>query len=350
MLETTPPRPGLIEGMPKAELHMHLEGSIEPERMFELARRNHIRLPWQTVEEARAAYRFTDLAGFLAIYYEGCKVLLTADDFFDLAWDYLRRVHAENVVHAEIFVSAQANTRRGVPLGAMMDGLDAALRQARERFGMTGALLLGLQRHFGPDDALATVEEARPWRDRIAGIGLGGAELPHPPALFERAFARARDLGWRTMAHAGEEGPAAYVADAVDVLKVDRIDHGVRCEDDPALMRRLADLGVPLTVCPVSNVKLGVFPSMRAHNIQRLLAAGLKVTVNSDDPSYFDAYMNENFRQVREVHALDERDLYTLVRNGFEAAFLPDQEKAGLVARLDAYWDGCGARRSGAGQ
>ncbi|MGE3928005.1 MAG: adenosine deaminase, partial [Lautropia sp.] len=195
---TASPAAGLIEGMPKAELHMHLEGSLEPERMFALARRNRVALPWASVEQLRAAYHFPDLAAFLKLYYEGCKVLLGAEDFFELAWDYLQRAHAENVVHAEVFLSVQANTRRGVPLAAMVDGVDAALKQAHERFGMSCALLLGMQRHYGADDALATVEEARPFRDRIAGIGLGGAELPYPPALFERAFARARELGWYT--------------------------------------------------------------------------------------------------------------------------------------------------------
>jgi adenine deaminase len=336
----------LIDGMPKAELHMHLEGSLEPERMFALAQRNGVTLPWQTLEEARAAYRFPDLAAFLKLYYEGCQVLMKPEDFFDLAWDYLERVHGEHVVHAEVFLSAQANTRRGVPLAAMVEGVDAALRQARERFGMSSALLLGMQRHFGADDAMATLEEARPHRDRIAGIGLGGAEVPYPPALFERVFARARELGWRTMCHAGEEGPASYVADAIDVLKVDRIDHGVRCEDDPDLVRRLAELQVPLTVCPISNVKLGVFPSMRAHNIKRLLDAGLKVTVNSDDPSYFFGYMNENFRQVQQAHGLTEGELYTLARNGFEAAFLSPEDQATRIAQLDAHWDACAAARA----
>lgn len=340
----------LIATMPKAELHMHLEGSIEPELMFALAQRNGLALPWRSVEELRSAYHFADLGAFLAIYYEGCKVLLTEQDFFDLAWAYLERVQAENVVHTEVFLSAQANTRRGVPLQAMVEGVQAALRQARERFGMSGALLLGMQRHFGPDDAMATLREALPLRDSIAGIGLGGAELPNPPAPFERVFAFARELGWHTMAHAGEEGPAQYVADTVDVLKVDRIDHGVRCEDDPALVRRLAQLQIPLTVCPISNVKLGVFPSMREHNIKRLLDAGLKVTVNSDDPSYFDGYMNENFLQVQEAHALDEVDIYTLARNGFESAFLGAPERASLIAALDAHWASRCATRPAAGQ
>jgi adenosine deaminase len=338
----------LIEGMPKAELHMHLEGSIEPELMFALARRNGVKLPWATVEECRAAYRFEDLAAFLKIYYEGCQVLLTEQDFFDLAWDYLQRVHGENVVHAEVFLSAQANTRRGIPLGAMVEGVDAALKQARDRFGMTGALLLGMQRHFGADDAMATLEEARPFRDRIGGIGLGGAELPYPPAQFERAFAHARELGWKTMCHAGEEGPASYVADAVDVLKVDRIDHGVHCDQDPALVERLAQLQVPLTICPISNVMLGVYPSMREHNIAALLRAGLKVTVNSDDPSYFAGYMNENFRQVQQAHGLGEGELYVLARNAFDASFLPDGEKAARIADLDRWWDGNGAQRPAA--
>ena len=326
-----------IQGMPKAELHLHLEGSIEPARMMQLARRNCISLRYPDEAALRAAYDFSGLQSFLDIYYEGCKVLRTQADFHDVAWDYLKRVHGENVVHAEIFLSAQANRRAGVAVGAMVEGVDAAMARARDTLGMSCALLLGMQRHLGEDDALATVQEALPYRDRIAGLGLGGAERPNPPAGFVRLFERARELGWHTMAHAGEDGPAHYVENAVDLLKVDRIDHGVRCEDDPALMQRLVDMQIPLTVCPVSNVELGVFASMKDHNIGRLLAAGLNVTINSDDPSYFDAYMNDNFARTQEALALGFDEIHRLARNGLQAAFMPEREMERHISALDAF-------------
>ena len=327
----------LIDTLPKAELHMHLEGSLEADLLFRLAGRNAVTLRWPSEEALRAAYRFSSLQDFLDVYYAGLTVLLTEQDFFDMTWAYLERVHADHVLHAEVFVSPQAHTRRGVAFEVMFEGIWAALRQARERLGMTGGVLLGLQRQWSEDDAFAMIEQARPVADRVLGLGLGGPELPHPPAKFVRAFARARDLGWKTVAHAGEEGPAAYVADCIDLLEVDRIDHGVRCEDDPRLVKRLAELQVPLTVCPLSNIELKVFPSMREHNLARLLRAGVKVTINSDDPSYFGGYMTANFEASVKALALTRQEVVAIARNGFEAAFLPEAQRTAHLARLDAW-------------
>jgi adenosine deaminase len=327
----------LITTMPKAELHIHLEGSLEPEMMFRLAARNGVALPYRSEAELRAAYRFGSLQSFLDVYYAGLSVLVTEADFYDMTWAYLERVHAETVVHTEVFVAPQAHTRRGVPLAAVIEGVDAALTEGGRRFGLTTRLILGLQRQWSEADALAVLDEAARYRDRVAGIGLGGPELPHPPQKFIRAFERARAMGWRTVAHAGEEGPAAYVADTVDLLKVDRIDHGVRCAEDPLLVARLATLGIPLTVCPLSNVQLRVFPSLAAHNVKRLLDAGLRVTINSDDPSYFGGYVNENFCATQAALDLSIDDVYALARNGFTAAFLDAAGKARYLARLDAH-------------
>ena len=315
---------------------MHLEGSLEPALMFKLAARNGVALRYRSEEELRGAYRFSDLQSFLDVYYAGLAVLLAERDFHDLTWAYLERAHAENIVHAELFVSLQAHTRRGVALAAVVEGIDAALRGGREKLGMTTRLILGIQRQWPEEEALAMIEAALPWRERIAGIGLGGPELAHPPRKFARAFERARALGWRTVAHAGEEGPAAYVAEALDVLKVDRVDHGVRCEEDPALVARLARLQIPLTVCPISNVKLRVFPDLGSHNLKRLLDAGVRVTVNSDDPAYFLGYINDNYVGCQEKLGLTREQLYALARNSFTSAFLDDEERSRYLASLDA--------------
>jgi adenosine deaminase len=322
--------------MPKAELHMHLEGSLEPDLMFELGARNGVQLPYGSEDELRAAYRFTNLQSFLDIYYAGLTVLRTERDFHDMTAAYLRRAHADNVLHAEVFISPQAHTRRDVPLGAVMEGILSAFQGAAREYGMSTCLILGIQRQWTEEDALAMLDAAMPWGDRIAGIGLGGPELAHPPRKFARAFERARAAGWRTVAHAGEEGPAAYVAEAVDVLKVDRVDHGVRCTEDPALVARLAELRIPLTVCPVSNVKLRVFSDLASHNLKKLLEAGVVVTVNSDDPSYFLAYVNDNYIGCQKALGLSAEELRTLARNSFIAAFLENKERSAYLARLDA--------------
>jgi adenosine deaminase len=302
--------------------------------MFRLAARNGITLRYRSEEELRGAYHFTNLQSFLDVYYAGLTVLLKERDFHDMTAAYLHRAHADNVVHTEVFISPQAHTRRGVPLGAVIEGIDAALQAARRDFGLTSRLILGIQRQWSEDEALAMLEAARPWRERVAGIGMGGPEVPNPPRKFARAFERARALGWRTVAHAGEEGPAAFVAETIDVLKVDRVDHGVRCEEDPALVARLAQEQIPLTVCPISNVKLHVFPDLASHNLKRLLDAGVCVTVNSDDPSYFLGYVNDNYLACQEALGLSREDVYALARNSFTAAFLDDAERAKHIAKL----------------
>ena len=332
------PLHALIAGMPKAELHMHLEGSIEPELTFALAERNRVAIPYRSVEELRAAYRFTSLQSFLDVYYAGCKVLVAEQDFYDMTIAYLERARADNVVHAEVFISPQAHTRRGVPLEVLFQGIDRALRDGGRRLELSTRLILGFQRQFSEDEAFAIVERALRWRDRIVGFGLGGPELGNPPAKFARVFEYCRSLGFRVVAHAGKEAPAAYVAETVDVLKVDRIDHGVRCEEDPALVERLAALQVPLTVCPLSNVKLGVFPDVASHNLKRLLRAGLMVTVNSDDPSYFGGYVNDNYVACQQALGLTMEDVHRLAKNGFRAAFLPDADKRRYCQMLDAHF------------
>ena len=328
-----------IAGMPKAELHMHLEGSLEAALMFRLARRNKVALKWDSEDQLRAAYSFRNLQDFLDVYYAGLTVLLTEADFFDMTWAYLEKVHSENVRHTEVFISPQAHTRRGIAFEAMFDGTWNALKQAESRFGMSTGLIFGIQRQWSEDDALAMFDQARHVRDRVLGIGLGGPELPNPPAKFVRAFERARAEGWKTVAHAGEEGPASYVADTIDLLRVDRVDHGVRCGEDAALVARLAQSRIPLTVCPLSNVDLKVFPVLAAHNLKTLLRAGVNVTINSDDPSYFGGYMNENFSATQEALNLSADDVLAIARNGFEAAFLPAQVKARNIAELEAYWN-----------
>ncbi|NKC33546.1 adenosine deaminase [Falsiroseomonas selenitidurans] len=328
----------LIDRMPKAELHMHLEGSLEPELLFALARRNGVEIGFDSEEALRAAYSFTKLQDFLDIFYAGLRVLRTERDFHEMTLAYLRRVRQDNVLHAEVFISPQAHTRRGIPFEAMFEGVDSALRQAERDLGMTAGLILGFQRQFDESDAFDVVRQAKPYADRFVGFGMGGPELGNPPAKFARVFAACRAAGHKVVAHAGEEGPAQFVCDAVDLLKLDRVDHGVRCADDPELVKRLAGEGVPLTVCPCSNIKLRVFDRMQDHNLATLLRAGVKVTINSDDPSYFGGYMNENFRQAATALDLTEAELYRLARNGMEAAFVTPARRAELLAALDGAW------------
>jgi adenosine deaminase len=328
----------LIATMPKAELHMHLEGSIEPDLMFRLAARNGIKLNYASEAELQAAYDFSNLQSFLDVYYAGLTVLLTEQDFYDMTLDYMRRAHADHVVHAEVFISPQAHTRRGVPFAAMARGINAALQDAGREFGMTSGWIAGLQRQWPEEDAFAMLESMQAHPAGILGLGLGGPEVGNPPQKFERVFERARALGLRTVAHAGEEGPAAYVADTVDLLKVDRIDHGVHCDQDTRLVERLAHSQVPLTVCPISNVKLKVYPDLAAHNLKRLLRAGLRVTVNSDDPSYFLGYVNANYIGCQEALDLTREDMHALAKNSFTSAFIPDAEKTRYVGMLDTHF------------
>ncbi len=333
---TTPLEP-LLRRMPKAELHLHIEGSLEPELIFKLAHRNGVRLPYASIEVLRQAYAFTDLQSFLDIYYAGASVLLQEQDFFDMAWAYFERAAADRVVHAEIFFDPQTHTDRGVPIDRVILGLARACQRAKTELGVSSALILCFLRHLSEEAAFQTLEQALPWREHFVGIGLDSSERGNPPEKFARVFARARDLDLHRVAHAGEEGPPAYIEAALDVLQVERIDHGVRCSDDPALVRRLAASRTPLTVCPLSNVKLCVFPSMADHNLPALLAAGLCVTVNSDDPAYFGGYVNQNFVETfAALPQLTAADARQLAANSFEASFAAPELKAGWLRDLDA--------------
>lgn len=325
-----------IRALPKAELHLHIEGSLEPEMMFEMAQRNGVALPYATVEETRAAYAFTDLQSFLDIYYAGAAALIHERDFFDLAIAYFRRAKADGVVHVELFFDPQTHTARGIAFETVLDGLERACREAKTQLGISSRLILCFLRHLSEADAFATLEQARPHLHRIHGVGLDSSEKGHPPAKFERVFAECRKLGLHAVAHAGEEGPAAYVRDALDVLKTERIDHGVRAIEDPALVERLARERVPLTVCPLSNIKLRVFPSLKQHNLRELLARGLRVTINSDDPAYFGGYVGENYLQTAQALDLARAELTTLARNSLLASFVTDLERAPWLAALDA--------------
>ncbi len=325
-----------IRSLPKVELHLHIEGTLEPELMFRLAERNGVTLPYPDVEAVRAAYQFEDLQSFLDLYYQGAQVLLEEQDFYDLTWAYLEHCHADNVLHTEIFFDPQTHTDRGVPFEKVIRGIRRALDDGRERLGISSELILSFLRHLSEESAFQTLEEAMPWREQFIGVGLDSGEVGNPPEKFERVFAKARKLGLRVVAHAGEEGPPEYIWQALDLLKVERIDHGVRSLEDPALVERLRDSGMPLTVCPLSNVKLRVFERMEDHNLLRLMEAGLKVTVNSDDPAYFGGYMTDNFRAVQHAFGLGCEQLVQLSRNAVDAAFLSDERRAELNAALDA--------------
>ena len=329
--------PALLRAMPKAELHIHIEGSLEPELIFALAQRNGVTLPYAGVEALRAAYAFTDLQSFLDIYYAGASVLLAAQDFEDMAMAYFHRAKADNVVHAELFFDPQTHTARGVSFETVIAGLSRACERAQCELGITSALIMCFLRHLSEEEAFATLEEALPYRGQFIGVGLDSSERGHPPEKFARVFARCRELGLRLVAHAGEEGPPAYVWSALDVLKVERIDHGVRSVEDPALMKRLAQQRMPLTVCPLSNVKLCVFKDMGEHNLPALLDAGLVATVNSDDPAYFGGYMNDNFVAVFEaLPQLGARHAHQLAANSFEASFAAQAQKRQWRDALDA--------------
>jgi adenosine deaminase len=330
-------RAAFIAGLPKAELHLHIEGSLEPELMFDLAQRNGVAIPFANVEEVRAAYAFSNLQDFLDIYYQGMGVLHTEQDFYDLTAAYLARAHADAVRHVEIFFDPQGHTVRGVAFGTVITGITRALDDAEARFGITSKLIMCFLRHLDEADAEATLDEALPYLGRIDGVGLDSSEVGHPPAKFERVFARARTLGLKIVAHAGEEGPPAYVYEALDLLQVDRIDHGNRSLEDPALVARLAAQSITLTVCPLSNLKLCVVDDIAAHPLKTMLGAGLHATVNSDDPSYFGGYVNANYLAVADALDLSKADLVTLARNSFTGSFLDDAAKARHLAAIAAY-------------
>jgi adenosine deaminase len=343
----TPPAPdptrsalhALLRDMPKAELHIHIEGSLEPELIFALARRNGLTLAYPSVEALRAAYAFSDLQSFLDIYYAGASVLLQEADFFDLAWAYFLRAQADHIVHAELFFDPQTHTERGVPMAHVIRGLKRACDRARSELGISASLILCFLRHLSEDAAFATLEAALPYRDSFIGVGLDSSEQGHPPEKFAAVFARCRDLGLRLVAHAGEEGPPAYIWAALDVLKVQRIDHGVRSVEDPSLLRRLAAERVPLTVCPLSNVKLCVYRTLAEHPLPALLEAGLCAMINSDDPAYFGGYLNDNLVATFDaLPQLGAAQAYALAANSFEAAFAPAADKARWMAALDLHF------------
>jgi adenosine deaminase len=326
----------LAAAIPKAELHIHIEGSLEPELIFALAQRNGLSLPYASVEALREAYAFTNLQSFLDIYYAGASVLLHEADFHDMAWAYFLRAKADNVVHTELFFDPQTHTARGVPMATVIQGLASACERAQAELGISAALILCFLRHLSEEDAFATIEAALPYREHFIGVGLDSSEVGHPPSKFSRVFARCRELGLHVVAHAGEEGPPAYIWEALNDLKTERIDHGVRSLEDPALVAELVQRRTPLTVCPLSNLKLCVVNDLKDHPMKRLLDAGLCATVNSDDPAYFGGYMNANFVQTVEALDLTSEDVITLARNSFEASFVSDARRAELMAVLDA--------------
>ncbi|MDR5756387.1 adenosine deaminase [Caballeronia sp. LZ035] len=330
-----------IAHAPKAELHIHIEGSLEPELIFALAQRNGVPLAYDSIDALRAAYAFTDLQSFLDIYYAGASVLLHEQDFYDMTAAYVERALADHVTHTEIFFDPQTHTERGVPIETVVAGIERALADAEKR-GLTSKLILCFLRHLSEEDALATYESALPLFDRYAhrliGVGLDSSERGHPPSKFERVFAKARERGLKLVAHAGEEGPPSYVYEALDLLKVDRVDHGVRSIEDAALVARLADARIALTVCPLSNLKLCVFDDMTRHTLKDLLDQGVAVMINSDDPAYFGGYVNANYFAIVDALRLDDHEVYTLLRNSLEASFVTDAQRADMIARLDAYW------------
>jgi adenosine deaminase len=326
----------LARAIPKAELHIHIEGSLEPELIFALAQRNGVALAYPSVQALRAAYAFTDLQSFLDIYYAGASVLLQPQDFHDMAWAYFQRAKADNVIHTELFFDPQTHTARGVPMAAVIEGLSSACRKAEAELGISSALILCFLRHLSEEDAFATLEAALPLREHFIGVGLDSSELGHPPEKFQRVFARCRELGLHLVAHAGEEGPPEYMWQAIDLLKVQRIDHGVAALQDPLLMAELAHTRLPLTVCPLSNLKLCVVHDLRDHPLKKMLDADLCVTVNSDDPAYFGGYLNANFEQTVQALGLGREDVVQLARNSFEASFISAERRAACMARLRA--------------
>jgi adenine deaminase len=327
----------LIDQIPKAELHLHIEGSLEPELMFKLAERNRVILPYRSVEEIRAAYNFQNLESFLTLYYAGANVLQTEQDFYDLTWAYLLKASAQKVRHAEIFFDPQTHTDRGIPFEVVFSGITQALKHANQQLGISAYLILCFLRHLSAEAAMQTLEQALPYQNHIIAVGLDSSEMSHPPSKFQQVFDRARAEGLLTVAHAGEEGPPEYIWEAIRLLHVSRIDHGVRCIEDPTLVDYLVEHQIPLTVCPLSNIKLCVFDSMAQHNLKQMLDRGLCVTVNSDDPSYFGGYMVENFQAAAESLHLSEQDIYQLAKNSFTASFLSPEQKQTLLQELESF-------------
>ncbi len=323
-----------IAQLPKAELHLHIEGTLEPELAFQLAEKNRISIPFESVDDMRAAFDFSDLQSFLDLYYASISVVRTEEDFHDLTMAYLKKAASQNVRHTEIFFDPQSHTARDIPFETVINGITGALKQAQTELGMSSQLILSFLRHLSEEAAMETLQQALPFREQFIGVGLDSSEMGHPPSKFVNVFEEVRRQGLRVVCHAGEEGPPAYITEALDLLHAERIDHGVRCMEDAALVERLAAEQIPLTICPLSNVRLRVFKTMSEHPLKRMLDAGLLVTVNSDDPPYFGGYVNENFAAVQEALDLSRNDLVQLARNSFQAAFLSDAEKQTLIAEL----------------
>jgi adenosine deaminase len=326
-----------LEGLPKVELHLHIEGTLEPELMFALAHRNQVKIPFKTVEEVRKAYRFSSLQDFLDIYYQSMNVLKKEQDFYDLTWAYLNRVAKQNVVHAEIFFDPQAHTSRGVKFETALNGITRALEDGQKKLGISSKLVMCFLRHLSEEDALKTLDEAMPYKDKIFAVGLDSSEMGHPPSKFKRVFAKAKEKGFRIVAHAGEEGPPEYVWEALDQINVSRINHGNRSLEDQKLVSRLVKDQIPLTICPLSNVKLRVVNDIKKHPLKKMLDLGLKATISSDDPAYFGGYMNENFKAVAGALDLSRQDFETISRNSIDASFLSRGEKTRLRRKLDEY-------------
>ena len=327
-----------IEGIPKAELHLHIEGTFEPELMFEIAHRNNIPINYQSVDELKKAYNFNNLQEFLDIYYAGASVLIHEQDFYDLTWAYLTKVHAQNLVHTEIFFDPQTHTDRGISFDTVIQGIHNALIDGKDKLGISSQLIMCFLRHLVEASAFETLEQALPYKNWIAGVGLDSSELGHPPSKFERVFSKAMDEGFITLAHAGEEGPAEYVWEAINLLKVSRIDHGNRSLDDDQLIKYIAEKQIPLTVCPLSNLKLKVVEDLKHHPLLQLMEAGVMVTINSDDPAYFDGYMNENYIQIATALNFSKKQIAQLAKNSFKASFLPDKKKEKLISQVENYY------------
>jgi adenine deaminase len=326
-----------LAGLPKAELHMHLDGALSPAMMFMLGQRNQVELPYNSVEEIEAAYNFTNLQSFLDLLYQGASVLKHEQDFYDLTYDYFLKCKADNIVHTELSFDPQSHTERGIPFATVIGGILRAMDDAKKDWGISSKLVMDFLRHLSADSAMKTLEESLPWKDKIIAVGLDSSELGHPPSKFTEVFARARAEGYRIVAHAGEEGPPSYIWEAIELLNVERIDHGVRSDEDPKLMDYLRETQLPLTVCPLSNVRLCVFEKMADHNIFSLMDAGLRVMINSDDPTYFGGYLNDNYFALADAFPLTRKQALLLVHNSFTSSFISDAEKQEFIAQLKDY-------------
>ena len=327
----------LIAKLPKAELHLHIEGSLEPELMFSLAQKNTISLPYKTIEEVKHAYNFTSLQSFLDIYYAGANVLINESDFFDLTWAYLLRCHAQNICHTEIFFDPQTHTSRGIAFKTVIDGITKALQKGEQELGISSFLIMCFLRHLSEENAFETLKASLPFKDKIIGVGLDSSEVGHPPSKFQRLFLECKKVGYKIVAHAGEEGDSSYIWEAINLLQVERIDHGIRCDEDASLVKLLIEKQIPLTVCPLSNVKLRAVKNMQEHNILKLLRQGVLVTVNSDDPAYFGGYVNENYEAICENLDFSKEELKTLASNSFKASFLSDERKKHFINQISQY-------------